>query len=215
MDSMPPEMLERMHGAIRYLKSVPGAAGAAPPHPHPQPGFPAGPDDLLGAPILARPQVPWWDPGADTSVSPETDHVVIDGVNVARGSRVRMRPGSRRADAQDLFLVGRTALVEAVLHDVDGQVHVAVTPDHDPVGRSAAQPWPLPLLRPGRDRAHRPARARRSTRPGRACRAHDELTRGEGDMISRLVKAALLAALLAVIVQSLPDIKRYLELREM
>jgi hypothetical protein len=34
-------------------------------------------------------------------------------------------------------------------------------------------------------------------------------------MISRLVKAALLAALLAVIVQSLPDIKRYLELREM
>ena len=43
-----------------------------------------------------------------------------------------MRPGSRRADAQDLFLVGRTALVEAVLHDVDGQVHVAVTPDHDP-----------------------------------------------------------------------------------
>jgi hypothetical protein len=34
-------------------------------------------------------------------------------------------------------------------------------------------------------------------------------------MISRLVKAALLAAVLAVIVQSLPDIKRYLELREM
>jgi hypothetical protein len=34
-------------------------------------------------------------------------------------------------------------------------------------------------------------------------------------MISRLIKAALLAALLAVGVQSLPDIKRYLELREM
>ena len=34
-------------------------------------------------------------------------------------------------------------------------------------------------------------------------------------MISRLVKAALLAAVLTVIVQSLPDIKRYLELREM
>jgi hypothetical protein len=34
-------------------------------------------------------------------------------------------------------------------------------------------------------------------------------------MISRLVKAALLAAALAVIVQSLPDIKRYLEIREM
>jgi len=34
-------------------------------------------------------------------------------------------------------------------------------------------------------------------------------------MISRLIRAALLAAVLAVIVQSLPDIKRYLELREM
>jgi hypothetical protein len=129
MDSLPPEMLERMHGAIRYLKSVPGAA---PPHPSPQPGFPAGPDDPFRDPILDRPEVPWWDPGADTSVSPETDHVVVDGVSVSRGSRVRMRPGSRRADAQDLFLAGRTALVEAVLHDVDGQVHVAVSPEHDP-----------------------------------------------------------------------------------
>lgn len=34
-------------------------------------------------------------------------------------------------------------------------------------------------------------------------------------MITKLIKAALLAALLAVVVQSLPDIKRYLELREM
>jgi hypothetical protein len=34
-------------------------------------------------------------------------------------------------------------------------------------------------------------------------------------MISRLIKAALLAAVLAVIVQSLPDVKRYLEIREM
>jgi hypothetical protein len=34
-------------------------------------------------------------------------------------------------------------------------------------------------------------------------------------MISRLIKAALVAAVLAVVVQSLPDLKRYLELREM
>jgi hypothetical protein len=34
-------------------------------------------------------------------------------------------------------------------------------------------------------------------------------------MISKLIKAALLAAVLAVIVQSVPDIKRYLELRDM
>ena len=167
MDNLPPEMLERMHGAIRYLRSVPGEAArapgglgraaamhggaAAPPdaaagvHGGGMPGWPPEPvgpaagrmagdlGGLPGDPFLDRPQVPWWDPGADASVSPETDHIVIAGVRVARGSRVRMRPGSRRADAQDLFLVGRTALVEAVLHDVDGQVHVAVSPDHDPV----------------------------------------------------------------------------------
>jgi hypothetical protein len=118
LDDMPAEMLERMHGAIRYLRSVPAQG-------------PAAPGDSFD-PILDRPPVPWWDPGSDSSVSPETDHVVINGVKVARGSKVRMRPGSRRADAQDLFLVGRTAEVEAVLHDVDGQVHVAVSPEHDP-----------------------------------------------------------------------------------
>jgi hypothetical protein len=34
-------------------------------------------------------------------------------------------------------------------------------------------------------------------------------------MIKRLVKAALLAATVAAVVQSLPDIKRYLEMRQM
>ena len=34
-------------------------------------------------------------------------------------------------------------------------------------------------------------------------------------MIGRLVKAALIAVVLAAIVQSLPDIKRYLEIRDM
>ncbi len=76
--------------------------------------------------------MPWWDPGSDASVSPETDNVVIDGIQVGRNSRVRMQPGSRRADAQDLFLAGREAIVEAVLFDVDGQVHLAVTPVDDP-----------------------------------------------------------------------------------
>jgi len=34
-------------------------------------------------------------------------------------------------------------------------------------------------------------------------------------MIGRLIKAALIAVVLAAIVQSLPDIKRYLEIRKM
>jgi hypothetical protein len=57
---------------------------------------------------------------------------MIAGVRVARGSRVRMCPGARRADAQDLFLAGRIAQVEAVLFDVDGHAHLALLPDDDP-----------------------------------------------------------------------------------
>jgi hypothetical protein len=112
LEGMPPELFGKLHGAIRYLNAVP------PP--------------VTPSLVPEQPQVPWWDPGADTSVSPETDHVIVSGVAVARGSKVIMRPGSRRADAQDLFLAGRPATVEAVLYDVDDQVHVAVTPDDDP-----------------------------------------------------------------------------------
>jgi hypothetical protein len=71
--------------------------------------------------------VPWWDPGADASVSPGTDSVFIAGHRVARGSRVILRPGARRADAQDMFLAGRSAHVEAVLLDVDDTAYLAVT----------------------------------------------------------------------------------------
>jgi hypothetical protein len=34
-------------------------------------------------------------------------------------------------------------------------------------------------------------------------------------MITRIVKALIVAVVLAVVIQSLPDLKRYLELREM
>ena len=128
LDGLPPEMFERMHGAIRYLGPA-GGTGAG----QPGIGVPAagGPGAGQAATTQDR-SVPWWDPGSDTSVSPESDHILIAGVRVARGSRVLMRPGARRADAQDLFLTGRNALVEAVVHDVDGKVHLAVTPEDDP-----------------------------------------------------------------------------------
>jgi hypothetical protein len=34
-------------------------------------------------------------------------------------------------------------------------------------------------------------------------------------MLGRLIKAAIVAAVLAMVIESLPDIRRYLELREM
>jgi len=158
LDDLPPEMLERMHGAIRYLGS-PGEPPAGQPGTgqpgmgqpgmgQPGMGVPGTGQPGEGVPVMGQPgtgtggwqpgqarqdrSAPWWDPGSDTSVSPETDHILIEGVRVARGSRVLMRPGTRRADAQDLFLAGRSALVEAVLHDVDGNVHLALTPEDDP-----------------------------------------------------------------------------------
>ncbi|SET80204.1 hypothetical protein [Nonomuraea wenchangensis] len=76
--------------------------------------------------------VPWWHPEADASVSPDTDAVEVAGTLVRKGSRVRLRPRLRGSDPQDMFLDGRTALVEAVLLDVDGARHLAVTLEDDP-----------------------------------------------------------------------------------
>ena len=127
VDGLPQEQLDRLHGALRYLRTVTGEGDGV------APGGPAMEDEL---PSYFTPDAPWWDPGADASVNPETDSVEIDGVTVARGSRVRLFPGrgqgARRTDAQDDFLRGRTATVEAVLLDVDGETHLGVIPDDDP-----------------------------------------------------------------------------------
>jgi hypothetical protein len=58
--------------------------------------------------------------------------VRIAGRIVGPGSRVRLHPGPRRADAQDMFLAGRSATVEAVMSDVDQGDCLAVTIDDDP-----------------------------------------------------------------------------------
>ena len=76
--------------------------------------------------------VPWWDPGADASVSPDTDAITVAGRRIARGSLVRLRPGVRRTDAQDMFLTGRRARVEAVLLDVENTPYLAVSLADDP-----------------------------------------------------------------------------------
>jgi hypothetical protein len=51
---------------------------------------------------------------------------------VRPGARVRLRPGPRRTDAQDMFAAGKVATVEAVMRDVDGRDCLAVTIDEDP-----------------------------------------------------------------------------------
>jgi hypothetical protein len=101
-DHLPPEMMERLHGAIHYLR---------------------GPETAQRGP--AQPPFP------------------VEAA--AKGTKVRLRPGRpgpggegahahvmRRTDAQDMFADGRTATVQAVFHDVDGSIYLAVTLDDDP-----------------------------------------------------------------------------------
>jgi hypothetical protein len=104
-DSMSPQDMQQLHGILRNPP-----AGLIP-------DIPEGVD--------------WWDPLADKAVRPDIDAVLIDGVRVAAGSRVRLRP-SRRADAQDIFFAGRSARVTSVHEDVDGQRYVGVIVEDDP-----------------------------------------------------------------------------------
>ena len=123
VESMDAESMARLHGTIRSPRPAPAS----------QPGA-AGQPGAIGPPG-AEPSVPWWDPDADASVSPDTDTVTIGGQQIGRGSRVRLQPGARRADAQDMFLIGRMAEVQAVLYDVEDNPYLAVSladqPDED------------------------------------------------------------------------------------
>jgi hypothetical protein len=107
-DAMSPEAMLNLHGVLRNPYSdAPGLI----------PEVPEGVD--------------WWDPSADNAVHPEIDAVLVNGVRVTRGSRVRLHP-SRRADAHDMFFAGRTARVTSVHEDVDGDQHVGVVLEDDP-----------------------------------------------------------------------------------
>jgi hypothetical protein len=128
VEDMPREVLERLHGAVRTLRPISSAdhrqATAADSPDDPELATP--PDDAPRA--TAR----WWEPGAEQSLCPARDAVLVDGVPVRKGSRVRLRPRTGGGDAHDMFLAGRTARVQAVLLDTEDARHVAVTLDDDP-----------------------------------------------------------------------------------
>jgi hydrogenase maturation protease len=62
---------------------------------------------------------------------PGPDAVVVDGVELRRRSRVRLRPRGG-GDVWDLVLAGRTAVVEGIEQDTDGNVQLALTVEDDP-----------------------------------------------------------------------------------
>jgi hypothetical protein len=122
-DAMSPESMQQLHGILRnpHAGVLPGA------------GFEPLDEEMRSAGLI--PEIPegvdWWDPLADTAVRPDLDAVLVNGVRVAAGSRVRLRP-SRRADAQDIFFAGKSARVTSVHEDVDGQKYVGVIVEDDP-----------------------------------------------------------------------------------
>ncbi|MET3811283.1 hypothetical protein [Arthrobacter sp. UYEF3] len=112
-EAMSPEELRQLHGILR--------------DPH------AGdlPDSRANLAGTGNEPAAWWTPESEALVQPHLDAVLINGVPVARGSRVRVNP-SRRADAQDLFFAGQTGRVTSVHFDVDGSTHVGLVLENDP-----------------------------------------------------------------------------------
>lgn len=106
---LPAKFMAELHGTVSYLDST----------------RTGGPESTGTA------DTPWWRPGGDADIDPDTDTVLIGGQRIGRGSRVILRPRPN-GDAQDVFLAGLSATVHAVLRDVDETTFLAVTVDGDP-----------------------------------------------------------------------------------
>jgi hydrogenase maturation protease len=69
---------------------------------------------------------------------PGPDAVEVDGVEVRRGSRVRLKPRAGSGDVWDIALAGRVGIVEAIETTLEDQVHLAVVVEDDP-GRALGE----------------------------------------------------------------------------
>jgi hydrogenase maturation protease len=61
----------------------------------------------------------------------QADHVVIEGVEVRTGDRVRLRPNDG-GDILDIALRGQIAIVESIEQDYEGRQHIGVVVEADP-----------------------------------------------------------------------------------
>jgi len=61
----------------------------------------------------------------------QADHVVIEGIEVRTGDRVRLRPKDG-GDILDIALRGQIAIVESIEQDYEGQQHICVVVEADP-----------------------------------------------------------------------------------
>ena len=70
VEALGPDDFSRMHGTIRSPRVVSGSVGVG-----------HGPGAGAGEPAGYEPAVPWWDPAADASVSPDTDAITVAGLS--------------------------------------------------------------------------------------------------------------------------------------
>jgi len=61
----------------------------------------------------------------------EADSVTVQGGEVRKGDRVRLRP-KKGGDILDIALAGKIATIESIEQDYEGRLHVAVVLDDDP-----------------------------------------------------------------------------------
>ena len=138
IDDMEPDVWARMHGTMRELRARRRARSKRPSTSRrSRGGSPRSTPKSIRGPTLC----------------------VVNGVEICTGSSVRLRP-SRRADAHDMFFDGMVATVAGVFHDVDGELHVAVTVDDDPATEA--------LLAHGRSSSSIPTKSNRSEHRARA-----------------------------------------------
>ena len=114
--------VERLHGAIRAIRRR---------RPDAEP----------------RRSDPWWEPGVDAAVDAGDRQRDRRRRRGREGQPGPAAPGTRRADAQDLFLAGQHRRGGRRVLRRRRQQHVAVTLEDDP-GADLHVPRALPLLRP-------------------------------------------------------------------
>ena len=74
-----------------------------------------------------------WDfPGFPGEDYPPPESITIAGREVRAGTRVRLCPKKRRADAFDAILDGKTGTVEVIHQDFENRIYLVVTADDDP-----------------------------------------------------------------------------------
>lgn len=119
-DDLPPELLDKLHGAVRMLRPMPQPAAEPTPSPFADP---------------FSPDAPFWEPEA--RVDPHTATVEIGGEQVGRGALVRLVPGPR-GDSMDMFLAGRIGRIEGVWETLEDESYVAIILVDDPASEEHA-----------------------------------------------------------------------------